>query len=260
MTSRFLLSILMTAFLWQVPCFAQYDPDTSLNYETFLGQCMEFSDAPREEVWVVNFWATWNNASLDMLPQLKTAKLRYVNKPVRFISVSVDKNRRVWESQLNYYQLPWENMFLPREADYTFLKRAFKHNSLPATFIVNPQGNIRRVRDMDEFYMLMDNQTRVLPNAPYGGFASNVVPPSTKPDAILTPSNPTPSNPNPAEPTPDAEGLLTQDGWVVHKVVKGETLYSLYRKYGIKVDVIKSRNGMKSNTIKVGQLVKIRPL
>ena len=256
MISRLVLFTLIATFSWQVPCFAQYEPDTSLNYESFLGQCMEFSDASREEVWVVNFWATWNSASLAMLPQLKTAKLRYVNKPVRFISVSVDKSRRVWESQLNYYQLPWENMFLPREADYTFLKRAFKHNSLPATFIVNPQGNIRRVRDMDEFYMLMDNQTRVLPNAPYNGFTSAVVPPSTNAE----PSSPDTPAPTTNEPSTSTEGLLTQDGWVVHKVTAGETLYSLYRKYGVKVDLIKTRNGMRSNTITVGQLVKIRPL
>lgn len=255
MISRFVLCATLVFSLWTPSTFAQYTPDTSLTYEQFLGQCMEFAESAREEVWVVNFWATWNSASLNMLPQLKTAKLRYVNKPVRFISVSVDKSRRVWESQLNYYQLPWENMFLPREADYTFLKRAFKHNSLPATFIVNPQGNIRRVRDMDEFYMLMDNQTRVLPNAPYEGFASAVVPEPT-PEPQTPPENP-PSEP---EPNTNYEGYLTQDGWIVHKVAKGETLYSLYRKYDVKVDVIRSRNGMSSNTIKVGQIVKIKPL
>jgi hypothetical protein len=257
MTFRSLLMMIFVSLICLNPVLAQYEPDTSLSYETFLRQCMKFSDQRRDEVWVVNFWATWNRSSLDMLPQLKTAQLRYVNKPVRFISISVDKDRRIWESNLDYFQIPWENMFLPNEADYTFLKRAFKHNSLPANYVVNPEGNIRRVQNMDEFYLVMDQQTRELPNQPYSGFSElvDITPPPTNEPPITQPSEP----PQPETPSTNTEGHTIQDGWVVHTVAPGETLFSLYRKYNVKVDQIRSRNGLRSNTIKVGQVLKIKP-
>lgn len=251
MKIRFVLGSLLICLLSFQPLSAQYLPDTSLTYESFLRQCRKFSELPREEVWVVNFWASWNTLSLEQIPQIKTARLRYVNKPVRFISISIDKDRTVWESMLDYYQIPWENMFLPSESDYSFLKRAFKHNALPALYIVNQGGNITRIMDMDNFYRTMDQQTRELPNQPYSGFSEIA---TAKPN--LPPPAPT-GDTSPTQPAVDSGTV--QNGWVMHKVLPGETLFSLYRKYDVKVELIKQRNGMTSNTIKVGQVLKIKP-
>ncbi len=43
----------------------------------------------------------------------------------------------------------------------------------------------------------------------------------------------------------------------IHTVQKGETLYSIFRKYGIPVQNIKSLNNLTSNAIKIGQKIKI---
>lgn len=43
-----------------------------------------------------------------------------------------------------------------------------------------------------------------------------------------------------------------------HKVVKGDTLYSIAKKYGTTVAKIKSANGLKSDTIAVGKSLKIK--
>lgn len=43
-----------------------------------------------------------------------------------------------------------------------------------------------------------------------------------------------------------------------HKVVKGDTLYAIARKYGVTVDAIKKLNGLASNTINVGMTLKIK--
>lgn len=260
MKIRTVLFALLLGGLLPTGLFAQYQPDTTLTFEAFLRQCRKFSEGPREEVWVVSFWASWNTLSLEQVPQLKTARLRYVNKPVRFVSISIDKDRTAWETMLDYYQIPWENMFLPSETDYTFLKKAFKHNAIPALYIVNRGGNITRVLDMDNFYRTMDQQTRELPNQPYSGFSelssTNDFP---APDPQTIQPDPDPLVADPATVSTNAEGLNVQNGWVVHTVAAGETLFSLYRKYGIKVDVIKSRNGLSSNTIRVGQVLRIMP-
>jgi membrane-bound lytic murein transglycosylase D len=41
-------------------------------------------------------------------------------------------------------------------------------------------------------------------------------------------------------------------------VKKGETLSSISRKYGCTVNQLKKWNGLKSNTVKVGQKLKIK--
>ena len=54
------------------------------------------------------------------------------------------------------------------------------------------------------------------------------------------------------------DGSTIVNGWITHEVKAGETLFALYRKYGVKVDAIKRVNGLKTNTIKVGQKLKIK--
>ncbi|MBS9774201.1 MAG: LysM peptidoglycan-binding domain-containing protein [Tenacibaculum sp.] len=44
-----------------------------------------------------------------------------------------------------------------------------------------------------------------------------------------------------------------------HYVKKGETLFSISRKYYITVDKLKRYNNLKSNTIKIGQKLRIVP-
>ena len=43
-----------------------------------------------------------------------------------------------------------------------------------------------------------------------------------------------------------------------HVVVKGDTLYSLSRKYGVTVDTIKKKNNLTSNDLSIGQTLKIK--
>lgn len=46
---------------------------------------------------------------------------------------------------------------------------------------------------------------------------------------------------------------------VTHKVVSGDTLFSLGKKYGLTVAELKSINNLTSDTIKVGQILKLTP-
>lgn len=43
-----------------------------------------------------------------------------------------------------------------------------------------------------------------------------------------------------------------------YKVIKGDTLYSISKKYGLTVDALKKLNGLKSNNIKVGQTLFVK--
>lgn len=239
------------------PLFAQisFEPDTNLTYERFLRQCQDFSRTTESEVWVVNFWASWHGGSLDMVPQLKQVYEAYATrKPVRFISISIDKNKQQWLNGIVNYQLPWEHLFLPNQQDLEFLRTAFRHNSIPALFVVDTKGDIHRMQDIPSLQQELDFQITTLPDEPYATLVA-------APEPVTPAPTPTPTQPDPEpEPEPEPETSQPRDSgtWVTHTVRPGETLYSLYRKYQVPVDDIKRNNGLNGNTIKVGEVLKIK--
>ncbi len=228
-----------------------YSPDVSLTYPAFLDQCIQFKNQSQKQAWVVFFWAGWNSSSLYSIPHLKSLHTTYKGKPVRFVSISVEKIRSKWEKDLTRYQMPWEHLLIPREDDYNFLKRAFPHKSLPGMFVVKPDGMIHQAMTDAELEKLLSEVTAGLPNTPY----QPPVKPATE-SAESAPPRPEPEKPAPAVPTANASPSTTT--WLTHTVQAGETLFSLYRKYQVPVNEIKQINGLTTNNIQVGQLLKIK--
>jgi thiol-disulfide isomerase/thioredoxin len=227
------------------PLRAQFAPDTALTYEQFLKSCQEFARQPRQEIWVVNFWATYNARSMEELPALKRLQAQYGRKPVRFISISLDKSRMIWERLIVQFQMPWEQMFLPDGSDYAFLRRAFRHNSLPALFLVNSEAQIIRLRNPEELAAELPRLTADLPNQPWR-------PASLSPLAEARPSRAT-------QPLP-AELPLPGSGWQTHSVQQGETLYGISRRYNVPLDQLRKQNGLSSDAIRIGMSLKIKKM
>ena len=50
-----------------------------------------------------------------------------------------------------------------------------------------------------------------------------------------------------------------KDKVVLHTVKKGETLYSISRMYNLTVDELKKNNGLRDNTISIGQQLNVTP-
>ncbi len=70
-------------------------------------------------------------------------------------------------------------------------------------------------------------------------------------------SSPTVVKPNPSTPTPDPS-KVSESTIFLHTVVRGETLFALSRKYKVTVAEIKNWNDLKSNTLRLGQQLKIK--
>ena len=72
----------------------------------------------------------------------------------------------------------------------------------------------------------------------------------SKPTTSPQPSASIPSSPS-IEPTlPSSREIETK--WLTHTVVSGESLWSISRKYGTKVEIIKRINGMDTDELAVG--------
>jgi LysM repeat protein len=63
-------------------------------------------------------------------------------------------------------------------------------------------------------------------------------------------------SPAPKKPLPKSE--TAKPKIIYHKVKSGETLYSISRNYGISVDTLKRLNGLRSNNIAVGRILRVQ--
>ncbi|MEM7372528.1 MAG: LysM peptidoglycan-binding domain-containing protein [Bacteroidota bacterium] len=253
---RFTCSLLAVFLLAYLPfsSYAQpssgYEPDTSLRYATFLKECQSFTKSVQKEAWVVHFWGS-DKSSLDSFTGLKEVYIDFRYKRIRFISISKAPSRSIWLARLRHRTLQpsWEQLLISSGSDYDFLTRAFKHNSLPGIFVVNPQGQVQRVRDVDHLRTVLTPIARDLPEGPYSSVNTKEVP-----DLVVEVSDP-----NIETGSQQADNIGSpQADWITHTVRKNETLWRIHVKYDIEVAELRSINGLKNNNIKVGQVLKIK--
>lgn len=237
---------------------ADYRPDT-MALPSFLTQCQSFVQGQQEEMWVVAFWASWNSNSLYHLSPLKAMYYNFRHKPIRFFFVSRDQYASTWLTALNREQLPGTHILVNQPEDYDYLKRGFQHSSIPAMFLVDQEGNIFRVERVEQLQEMLSESAAALPSQPSG--SSTYPPMASNPSArpTLTPSTDPQSFPSRPTSSPDAGSDSGSDeAFLTHTVRKGDTLFSLSRKYEVRVADIRDLNSLDGNLIKVGQTLKIK--
>lgn len=125
--------------------FAQnaYEPDLSMSLQEFEGQVLE----EKEEIWVVDFWASWCGPCIRAVPHMKELQASYVDKGVRFVSISWDKNPNKWRSAMMRLQMPWQHIVVPKGKE-SFLDENFPHRGIPTAFVIRRDGKIKKVTDV----------------------------------------------------------------------------------------------------------------
>jgi thiol-disulfide isomerase/thioredoxin len=112
----------------------------NLQFKDLSGKTQKIADV-RGSVAVINFWATWCAPCREELPLLSSLTQEYAAKNVRFIAISADepKNRAKVEQFLSTNKLAMEIWV---GADVDMIERAGLGNVLPATMIVDEQGEV----------------------------------------------------------------------------------------------------------------------
>lgn len=97
--------------------------------------------ALRGSIAVINFWATWCGPCKEEMPRLAKLKDQYSANSVRFIAISVDtpKDRAKIEPFLKAQNIDL-NVWVGGDLD--MLERTGLGNVLPATLIIDQQGEI----------------------------------------------------------------------------------------------------------------------
>lgn len=112
----------------------------NLELKNLSGKTTKVSDL-RGSIAVINFWATWCAPCQEELPLLVKLEKEYARKNVRFVAVSADeaKNRAKLDRFVSAHQIGMEIWV---GADLDMLERARLGNELPATLILDEQGEV----------------------------------------------------------------------------------------------------------------------
>lgn len=127
---------------------AAQPPDT-LSMAQFMEEALE----RKEDVWVVDLWASWCGPCLAATGRLRDLKADYAPRGVRFVGVSLDRSREAWLATVRKFELDWTHVYWQRDRDLyfnVFMDEQFPAKALPAYFVVDREGRTRRARNLDQ--------------------------------------------------------------------------------------------------------------
>jgi peroxiredoxin len=92
---------------------------------------------------LVDFWATWCAPCVGELPRLQAAHEAYHNLGFEIIGVSLDESKTAVTDFASARKIPWAQIHNASSA--ADLVEAYGVSSIPATYLVDPEGMITRI-------------------------------------------------------------------------------------------------------------------
>jgi flagellum-specific peptidoglycan hydrolase FlgJ len=125
-----------------------------------------------------------------------------------------------------------------------------------------PTATVPPLREGDDGFLEEDitpeKPTTTQPEKPTTTQPEKPTTTQTQKPTMTQPEKPTTTQPEkPTTTQPDVKPTQPS-GAVTHTVVKGDTLYNISKRYGITVDELKRLNNLADNTIKIGQVLRVK--
>lgn len=91
---------------------------------------------------LVDFWGTWCRPCRQEHPNLRKAYWRYRKQGFDVFQVAIDHDKTAWTNCIREDKLNWRNHVSDLQYMENAAAKAYGVNSLPANFLINPQGEI----------------------------------------------------------------------------------------------------------------------
>ncbi len=92
---------------------------------------------------LVDFWATWCAPCVAELPNVQAAYEKYRDKGFDVVSISLDETSAPLADFLKTHRMPWKQIH--NATSGADVVDAFGVNTIPATFLVDPEGKVIRL-------------------------------------------------------------------------------------------------------------------
>jgi len=119
-------------------------PAPDLEGEDFEGKHFKLSDY-RGKVVMVTFWASWCKPCRELIPHERAMAERYKNSSFVVVGVNYDNDPERARRVIATDCVTWRNM--QTSGDDHPIKTLWPVGALPSTYLIDPQGVIRHVKE-----------------------------------------------------------------------------------------------------------------
>lgn len=117
-------------------------PAPSVSVTDVKGKALKLEDLKGKYI-LVDFWATWCAPCIAELPRLQAAYAKYHGDGFEIVGVSLDETKSALVDFVQARNLPWRQVH--NASSGGDLVEAFGVGTIPATFLIDPEGTIVRL-------------------------------------------------------------------------------------------------------------------
>ncbi len=136
-------------------------PAPELQGYTLEGNKLSIKDLKGKVIYL-DIWATWCGPCIAEIPASKKLQQEFLNEDVRFVNVSVDRNKSDWEKFLKEDKT-WKGIHVIMEPDkIQSLYAAYKLFGVPTYILIDQSGNIVNMKAPRPSEQSVDEEIRQL--------------------------------------------------------------------------------------------------